>query len=613
MSATQILVVIVVLIPIILVIRNRLRIDVAALLMALLLGIAQFFGLGVLGAPQTPAGAIRAIEGLSQPVVVTLLSLFIVTRCLDRTGVTRWITRRILVVGGQSEARLILLFTAATALLSLFMNNLAAGALMLPSAVDVSRRSGIRPSKLLIPVAYGSLLGGSATYFTTANIIASDLLTTAQPPQAPLHVLDFTPTGGLIALTGIVLQAWLGPRLLPDRPPRLEQTIARRTGSELEDVYRLDERLWEVVVPAGTTAVGKTLSDLQLGQRLGITVAAIWRGRKAIFAPTQDQVVASGDILLTIGREEQVNQLGIEGFKVGRNSDNVCMSARGVRFAEVVLSPHSQAQGNTLRELAFREQHGLTVVALLRDNRSYRTNVADIKLQPGDSLLTVGRADRLKSLQANPDFVVIEPDYSDQPIDIVRASLSVAIVFGAIAASIFGMPVFLAMLAAVLLVFILGLLPVEDAYRTVEWQAIFLIAGMYAVSLAMVNTGLADLIGQQVIRFVLPFGPLGLAAGAYLLTAGLTQIIGGQVSMLVTGPIVISSAIQLNVSPQAIAVAAAIGCSASFITPIAHPVNLLMIGPGNYTFTDFFHLGWRLTIACFVMLMVGMALFWGLV
>jgi di/tricarboxylate transporter len=145
-----------------------------------------------------------------------------------------------------------------------------------------------------------------------------------------------------------------------------------------------------------------------------------------------------------------------------------------------------------------------------------------------------------------------------------------------------------------------------------EWRAIFLIAGMYSVSIAMVQTGLAALIGNEVIKLVSPFGPLGLAAGAYLLTAALTQLMGGQVTALVTGPIAISAALSMHTSPQAMAVAAAIGCSASFLTPIAHPVNILMIGPGNYRFGDFFRAGWPLTVISFVFLLIGMILFWRL-
>ena len=257
MTPTQWFVVVIVLGVLALVALDRLRVDVGAMSIAALLGLAQFLGLGVLAAPHTPEAAIQALAGLSQPVVITLFSLFVLTRALDKTGVTRWIAGRVLAVGGHSERRLIVLFAGVTALLSLFMNNLAAGALLLPSAMDIARRTNIRPSKLLIPVAYGSLLGGAATYFTTANIIASDLLTTANPPQAPLGILDFTPTGGLIVIGGLIFFALFGHRLLPDRPPRPEQAAIRQTGTQLEDVYHLDERRWALRVPAGSALVGQ--------------------------------------------------------------------------------------------------------------------------------------------------------------------------------------------------------------------------------------------------------------------------------------------------------------------------------------------------------------------
>ena len=544
--------------------------------------------------------------------MITLFSLFVLTRALDKTGVTRWIAGRVLAVGGHSERRLIVLFAGVTALLSLFMNNLAAGALLLPSAMDIARRTGIRPSKLLIPVAYGSLLGGAATYFTTANIIASDLLTTANPPQAPLGILDFTPTGGLIVIGGLIFFALFGRRLLPDRPPRPEQAAIRQTGTQLEDVYHLDERRWALRVPAGSALVGKSLEALSIGARFGVAVAALWRRREALVIPGPEEVFHAEDELLVIGREERVRPLAEAGFDIRPDEDGGSISARGARFVEVVLAPHSAVDGATLRDLDFRRRYGFTAVALLRGERSYRTDVADMRLQPGDSLLMIGDPAHLKVLHASPDFICLEPSLSDQPLETGRALLSAAIILAAIAASILGAPVYLAMLSGALVAVLAGLLSVEEVYRTMEWQAILLIAGMYSVSLAMVNTGLATLIGEQVVQVVAPLGPLGLAAGSYLLTALLTQIMGGQVTALVTGPIAISAAIHLGTSPQAMAVAAAIGCSAAFFTPIAHPVNILMMGPGNYKFGDFFRVGWGLTVVAFVMLLIGMALFWGL-
>ncbi len=221
MTFSEGLLILIIMIPLALVMLNRLRLDVAALLIAALLGLAQFLGVGIIAEAGVPKEAVRAISGFGQPVVITLFCLFIITSALERTGLTRWLVQYLLKAGGGSEARLITLFAATAAVLSLFMNNIAAGALLLPGAMEAARRTGIRPSKLLIPVSYGTMLGGAATYFTTANIIVSDLLRIAQPPQLPLGILDFTLTGGLIAVVGIAFFALFGKRLLPERIPPL--------------------------------------------------------------------------------------------------------------------------------------------------------------------------------------------------------------------------------------------------------------------------------------------------------------------------------------------------------------------------------------------------------
>jgi di/tricarboxylate transporter len=611
MTPVQIFVALVVAVPLVLLVLNKIRSDVAALLIALLLGLAQFAGLPVLGDANAPAQAVKAIAGFSQPVVITLFALFIITIALEDAGVTRFIAQRVLKAGGSSEAKLIVLFAASTAFLSLFMNNLAAGALMLPSAMEVARKSGIRPSKLLIPVAYGSLLGGSATYFTTANIIMSNLLTTAVPPQPALGVLSFTPTGGLIALAGIAYLGWMGRRFLPARDPSMEQTIARRTNQELEVAYQLGERLWEAQVQSDAWLAGKTISQTTIGDKLGLSVLAVWRSAQAFFTPAPDFVVQAGDKLVIVGREDRVSQIEPLGARIDPDG-NGPISARGVSFIEVILSPHTRAEGRTLRELDFRNRYGFTGVALLRGQRSYRTDVGIMPLNRGDSLLMVGRRDGLGKLRSSPDFLVLEPDAGERPIQRARAAITTLILMVAIIASIAGLPVYLATLAGALLMVMAGLVTFETAYRRMEWPALFLIAGMFAASTAIVNTGLAALVGNGVVQLVSPLGPLGLAAGMYLLTGLLTQLMGGQVTALVTGPIAISAAISAGVNPQAVAVATAIGCSAFFLLPIAHPVNVMMIGPGGYRISDFVRSGWLLTLVCFVMLLIGLKIFWGM-
>jgi di/tricarboxylate transporter len=483
---------------------------------------------------------------------------------------------------------------------------------LLPSALEACRRTGIKPSKLLIPVAYGSLLGGVATYFTTANIIVSDLLAIARPPQARLNVLAFTPTGGLIAVAGILFLALLGRRLLPDREPSHAFHGMRPTGSDLEDLYQLGERLWEGVVQPGSPHADRKLADAAIGEKLGVTVVAVLRNNHVTFSPQPDQLLHAGDVLWIVGREDRVCQLEEEGLSISKSDSNEHISALGLRFIEVLLSPRSKAQGRTLKDMAFRSQFGLTAIALQRKERTFRTNVANLPLEPGDSLLMASDNSQFIRLRNDPDFIVLESSPNDQPVQPREAAVSIGVVLTAITASILGVPVYLAMLSGAIVLILSGIINAREAYESVEWHAVFLIAGMYTASLAMVQTGLAGFAGRLMISLVTPLGPLGLAAGAYLLTALLTQVMGGQVTALVTGPIAISAAIDLHVSAQAIAVATAIGCSASFFTPLAHPVNILMIGPANYKFNDFFKVGWALTLVCFMILMVGMAIFWKL-
>ncbi len=610
MTPLMLFALLVIVIPISLVMFDRWRIDIAALFMIVVLGLAQYFGLGVLGAPNTPSATALAISGFSQPVVITLIGLFILTQSLTNNGVMLWLGQTLNRIGRGSEARLLFLFTLSAALLSLLMNNVAVGALLLPSAMNVARQTGVRPSKLLIPIAYGTALGGMATYFTTANIVISNLLTISQPPQPPLGVLSFAATGGLIAIVGILYLALIGRRTLPAHEPGPEQMLARRGSAELENLYSIGDRLWEAKIHRTSPLAGKTLKSSRIGERLGITVIAIWRGRQAIFTPSAEETIQAEDVLVIVGREERVSQL--EGMEVRVDRDQTTITRYGVTLVELILAPHSAYEGKTIKTMNFRRKYGFTAVALLRRGRSYRTDVGDLPLELGDSLLLIGSPARVRDLRINPDVIILEPDPASRAIPRRRAVISVLIFVAAIAAALLGLPVYLAVLAAAVASMLLGLMPIQQAYRAIEWQVIFFIAGMYAASLAMVNTGLAAWVGEHALAPIAPLGPLGLAGAAFLLSAGLTQLMGSQATAFVVGPIAISAALQLGTNPQAIAVAAAIGCSASFLTPTAHAVNVIMMNPGNYRFVDFVRAGWGLMLVTFLMLMAGMVLFWHL-
>lgn len=593
-----------------LVISNKLRIEIAALSMAIFLGILQFAGMGMLGQPDTKEAAILCLSGFGQPVVITLISLFILSYGLEKSGLMRWVARKLIKIGGSNERKMIGLLAFTSAFFSLFINNVAAGILVLPSAMEISRRTGIKPSKLLIPVSFGSLVGGMATYFTTANIIMSDLLVISNPPQAPLQMLDFFPTGGLIVILVILLLVVLGPWILPSRQPSAEQTFTCLTGSELESLYNINERLWEIRITRGSAVIGKTIEEAGFGHIWGVTIIAI-RGRTDEYIlPCASRVIKQGDILLVIGKRENVKELDSLKIKINSATENGFLSPHGILFAEVILTPHSKAQGKDLIQLDFRQRYGLNVVAIQHQDDTIRSNIGQRILSLGDSLLVAGTPNQFKLLKKSPDFIVFDTDLGDQPIQIRTAILSSILMLAAITISALGIPVYLCVFAAAIISVFLKVVEPEEAYQSINWQTIFTIAGMYVVSLAMVNTGLASWIGNHITSLVMPFGLLGVTSGAFLLSALLTQVMGGQISAMVSGPIMLSAALLMHVNPHAVAVSAAIGCSASFLTPIAHPVNILMVAPANYRFSDFFRAGWLPMLLSFLTLLLGIILFW---
>jgi di/tricarboxylate transporter len=579
----------------ILIATNAIRADIVALLVMLALGLWRVL---------TPD---QALSGFSQPAVLTIIGLFIITGSLERTGVIQWVADRLSIIGGTSELRIMLVFMVTGAFLSLLMNNIAAGAVLLPAAMSVARGRNVPPSKVLMPLAFGTLLGGMATLFTTANIIVSGSLHSMG--ERSLTMVDFLPSGGAMVVTGVLYMAFIGRRLLPSR-----ESVGRAMllHPDLAQTYGLAERLWEVTVMPGSPLIHQHLSDTLIGSRLGLTVLGIWHGREARIPPSPADVLDQDDILLVLGREERVRKLEELKTLIGRDGHYPPMSHKlPVRLTEVLIAPRSEAIGHTLKELRHRTKFGLTTVALWREGRSYRTDVGDFPLQPGDALLMVGPPDRVRVLADEPGYIVLDQPTAE-PLQATRAAIaSLVITLAVIALSAVGvLPTAEAMITGATLLVLIGCLTMEEAYRAVEWKVIVLIGGMLPIGTAMANTGMAMRIGHAFASTLAPAGPLALVAGLYLFTVLMTQLMGGQVTALVVGPIAVSAAVHLGINPAGVGVAVAMACSVAFLTPIAHPVNVLMMGPGGYTFKDFFRVGLGLTAVCFLTLLVVMPLFW---
>jgi di/tricarboxylate transporter len=592
--------VIVLALALLLILSNRLRADLVAVLVMLALGIT-----GVV----TPE---QALSGFSQPVVITLIGMFVMTRALEDTGVIQWIGNRLRVLGAGSEKRLVLVSMGSGSLLALFMNLVAAGALLLPAVAQAARDSNVQLSKVLIPLSFGTLLGGTATLFATANLIMSSLL--VENGQTPLGITDFLPTGSLIVLAGLLYMGLIGRRLLPDRQSGAQRASAAAVTRSLFEAYQLEERLWEAKVTPWSPLIDKPLSKSQIGEKLGVTVLAIWRGHHAILTPTPDEVLRAHDYLLILGREDRVSQIVDWGVVLGRDLEGGHNLGAGlpVDLSEVIIPPRSNVIGKTLTDLRFRNKYGLTTVALWRGGRSYRTDVGTFPLQVGDALLMVGPVPKIRALAQERDYMVLQSSHNARPRAPQKAILSVVVLLGALLLSILRiLPTAEAVLLGAAVMVLTNCINMDEAYRAIEWRVIFLIAGMLPLSIGLIDTGLASRIGDAVTSVVAPYGEVGLIISFFCITLVVVQTLGSQVTAIIVGPIALTAALEMGVNPHAVAVAVATACATAFLTPMAHPVNLLMMGAAGYEFGDFAKVGAGMTVVVFIVLLAGLYLFWG--
>lgn len=531
-----------------------------------------------------------AFAGFGSPVLIAVAAVYVVSAGLERTGVARAIGRRILRVSGSDEVRLILLFGGVGGVLSGVMNSMGAMAVLLPAAMAAAREARISPSKLLLPVALGTRLGGSLTLIAApTNLIATATLD-AQGTR-PFGFFEVSPIGVAFLVAGLAFMALVGRRWLPATIPP-EST----TRTALMDIYRLRERIFEIHLSRKSPLAGKTLAESALGASAGLTVLSIARPRRRVVAPAPTERLAAGDRLLVQGRLDELAQSALlDGAEV-HEKDGIepgALESAEVRVVEVMVAPRSGLFGKSLREVDFREKYGVTVLALWREGRPVRTRLVDLPVQLGDALLVQGHRDRIRVLGRDPDFLVLEPEQTE-PLRFDRRAWAVGAVVLMIVLSTAGVEIALAALAAAAVVVAAGCITAEEVYRYVEWRVLVFIGAMLPLSTALTRTGAAE----QIVS-----GVLGAAGGApYALLALLlgigivaNQVMPSVAATVLLAPLALRIASATGSSPHAFMMAVIAAAGTTF-TPISNPVNLLVMGPGGYRMKDYVRVGLPLAL-----------------
>jgi len=591
MTVDNILIFVIMGVALLLFISEKMSVDLVALMVLVSLTITGLI---------TPE---EAFSGFASPAVITVWAVFIISGGLTRSGVADVIARFILRLAGHNQVRLIALIMVTVGVMSAFMNNIGAVAILLPAVVSVAREMKISPSKLLIPLAWASLMGGNLTLIgTPPNILASSIL--SNYPEIPnFEFFDFVPMGLIVLTTGVLYMILVGRHLLPMRTP----------GIGLSQDYPIREYLSAVQVQMDSPVLGRMVREIDWGD---LNVLHIDSLEGEILNSRSDHHLESGDRLLVEASAETLldtaQSLGLAPAPDGRLSAPRIPDG-SLKLAEVILSPKSKLHSKTLAELDFRARFGLSVLAIRHEGTTLFERLVDIPLQFGDSLLIEGTTERLAALRRDPDFLMLDTTPPLEPRRTHKAPLTVAILLGGLVMVTTGwLPVPVALLSGAILMVLSGALSMEEAYQSIEWKSIFLIAGMLPMGIAMEKTGTAQLMADWIVELIGGWGALAVIAGIYIMTGMLTEVMSNAAATVLVTPIAIDAALRLEADPRAFVIGVVLAASTSFLMPIGHQVNVIILGPGGYRFSDYTRVGVFLNLILLLIVMLTLPLIWPL-
>ena len=563
----------------------------------------------------------EAHSGFSNPIVIMMVGLFVVGGANFITGLAKMISSKILRLAGKSELKLFILIMMVTAFIGAFVSNTGTVALMLPIVVSMAASANISPGRFLMPLAFASSMGGMATLIgTPPNLVVDEVLSNAG--FTDLSFFSFTPIGVICVLIGLVVLIPLSKFFLVKKEDGKDtKTTTGHSPKELAKKYQLSDNLYRIQIRPGSRIGGKKLQELNITQAYNLSILEIRRqsSSQGRFLKTVDQSLAGphtelqeNDILYVFGPFEKVNQFAkeqnleltdthvseyVEGAEVEK------LSVREIGIAEVLLMPDSKLINKAVKDSGFRDKYSVNILGIQRKGEYILNDIKDIKMHAGDILLIQGTWDSIARMsQKQSQWVVLgQPleEASKVTLD-YKAPVAALIMVLMIAAMVFDFipipPVAAVIIAGILMVLTGCFRNVEEAYKTINWESVVLIAAMLPMSLALEKTGASNLISEKLVSGLGDYGPLVLMAGIYFTTSLLTMFISNTATAVLVAPIALQSAIAINVSPYPFLLAVTVGASMCFASPFSTPPNALVMSAGKYTFMDYVKVGLPLQI-----------------
>ncbi len=545
----------------------------------------------------------EAIAGFANPAVITIAMMFVLSAGLIRTGAVNGIGRGILHASSGNQTLALLYTMLVVAALSAFVNNTPIVVIFLPIILQLARQFEVSPSKLLIPLSFASIFGGTCTLIGTSTNLVVDAVYKDHGFVGGLGMFEFAKVGVPLGLIGIAYLLVVGRWILPSRA-----TITAGGGENFK------EYVTEVQIRAGSSLIGQRFPETFIAKAKGVRTLEVIRGEEILWPPLDDVELAEGDLLLVKGDVNELLGLGEkDGLEIAPELANneLLVSPRETTLAELVVSPNSRMIGQRVRDVGFHKVHDVAVIAVQRRGVHLRRKVSELVLRFGDILLVQGTVDAMQGLRHGNDFLLLE-GVADSIVRPQKAPIALAILVGIIATVTIGaLDILTLSMAGAVLMIATGCVPLREAYRSVALQVLVVIAGTLALGKAMETTQTAEVIVDVVGSLLEPLGAKGALSAVYLITMVLTSLISNTAAAVLMVPIALSMASSFGVTdPRAFVFAVAFGASACFATPLGYQTNLLVYGPGGYRFADFVRIGLPLNLLFWAVVTFMLPMFW---
>ncbi len=545
----------------------------------------------------------EGLAGFANTATITVGAMFVLSAGIFRSGAVNFVGRVLRRLAQHSMSLMLVVLMTGVGVLSSFLNNTAAVAILIPVVIVVARGVDTSPSKLLMPLSFASMFGGMCTVLgTSTNILASSIA--EQQGLDPFGMFEFTRLGVIFFAVGIAYMMTAGRKLVPDH----------RGKGDLTKSFGLGDYLTDIVLQADSKSVGQTLASAPLIQELGIEVLQIARGDYTL-RPSAHTVLREHDVLRIKGDLRTINELkdraGVT-FGMSVKWHDKDLESTDTRLVEAVVGPSSPLAGVSIAESQLRKNYGAVVLAIRHRGTIVHRELQNTKMMPGDALLIDVPSDQIEHLNQQRMFLLVSqagiPRFHRS-----KAIKALGIVVAVVVVAATGvLPIVAAAVAGALVMVLSGCISTEEAYGAIEWKVLFLLAGMLALGAAMQKTGASTMLATWLIDAVGSYGPIALLAAFFGLTMLLTEVMSNNATVALLLPIAITTAQSIDANPRTFMFAVVFAASSSFMTPVGYQTNTMIFGPGQYRFVDFVRVGAPLNIVFWALGTLLIPWFWPL-